>query len=340
MAFALPFLAHVRIYGRGIACLVGLWVAALATAPMVAWYSLSDPGRAFDAAAMIRDYIRLGSGLVWLLTLLWGARRLGLRITVRAFSLGVLAEALADPSAWQDNAWKYALAWPVAMVALTWRDRRGAVILLVIAAVSVYFDYRSFAGVTALAALLVLWRSRRREMPGVSIRWLVALVAPSRSSSSTPRVRAALHGYLGVDAQLRTISQTANGQSLLLGARPESAAAVALFKQHPLGYGPGVVLGLHHSSAGIAAMGSQAANSLYVRNYVFADVAESLRPVGCMGEVRPVWSGDGRDDRCAARARARANNGGRRPARMAGRHWLRCGTWASRRWGRSRRMLW
>ena len=80
-----------------------------------------------------------------------------------------------------------------------------------------------------------------------------------------------LDGYLGDDARDRSQAQIATSGNLLLGARPEAGATVALFLERPMGFGAGTqpsVSDVRVAKAGMAELGYDPDNG-YVDNYMF-----------------------------------------------------------------------
>jgi hypothetical protein len=130
--------------------------------------------------------------------------------------------------------------WPVAVVLLAYFRRRHVLLLVLLAGVSVWFDFRSFAGLCALAAALVMWRGRPNDAKVRTLRpqvTVVILIVVLYQAGAWP----AVNGHLGESIQARTVSQTESGRSLIVAARPEWSAAVALAKARPIGFGPGVI---------------------------------------------------------------------------------------------------
>jgi len=151
----------------GARAVVGLTVAALASGVLLAAW----PDNAHDvelryayATALRTATVVAGLGVV-----LWCRRVLQLGTVVLLHGAGALAVGVLH-SPGSPNPWKYLLALPVSLVALGALQRlhlrRGAtpaavLTLLLLAAVSVVNDYRSFFGFTALTAGVVLWQARR-----------------------------------------------------------------------------------------------------------------------------------------------------------------------------------
>lgn len=252
---------------------IGLvWVGCLLTGPLLTQMSITELGRSEDRALMLQVLISFGVGLLAFLLLLWGRWKFGARYTLLVFALGTLAQAVITPSAWMDNPWKYALAWPVTVVLLTLpRRSNGVLMLLLLGVASVVLDFRSFAAVCLLAAVLVMWRRRPNEGRQRTLRPLVA-VAVLAFVGIQVGTYMALQGYLGYSIQARTFDQTQGGeQSALVGGRPEMAAAWGLATQRPIGFGPGVVPAVDDVTAARSGLHSVGADtgSGYVGGYLF-----------------------------------------------------------------------
>ena len=97
---------------------VALAIAALASRPLLSSLATADGSRTIDSAASNRTMLLMLYVLVGLVTLLWYREKFGDRRTALLFGLGSLAQALLDRNAWQGDPWKFALAWPVAIVVL------------------------------------------------------------------------------------------------------------------------------------------------------------------------------------------------------------------------------
>lgn len=252
-------------------CLV--WLGCLACGPVLTSLSVDDNiGRSEDTGMMVRLLAALAVAGLGFILLLWGRWKFGARYTLAVFAAGTLAQALITPALWLGNPWKYALAWPVAVLLLTLRRRgNGALLLVALAGVSVVFDFRSFAAVCVLAAALVVWRRRPNEGRQRTLRPLV-VVAVLAIVGLQVGTWLALHGDLGYSIQSRTFEQTQGGeQSVLVGARPEWAATTALMRHRPIGYGPGLVPALDDVTAarsGLYSVGG-ATEGEYVDDYMF-----------------------------------------------------------------------
>ncbi|GAA2726854.1 hypothetical protein [Cellulomonas aerilata] len=194
------------------------------------------------------------------------------------FALGMLASAATGAARLSDNPWKFAFGIPIAIALLSLVHRpRGTVrqvlALVALAGASALQDSRSYFATFMLAALLVAWQlrptgSRRGSAVGtVLVVSAIGLVVYQVGSSLL------VQGYLGREAQERSIAQIETSGSILVGGRPELTATLALMREHPLGFGSGAVPGpadVLTAKEGMASIGYQPNNG-YVENYMFGD---------------------------------------------------------------------
>lgn len=227
----------------------GRWLltATLALVPMgwlVAQTSLlQDSGRTFSIqfflyqAALPVGIFASVTGAYWCIT------RLGLqRFLLLAFA-GLLAAA---PLAYRaENPWKYGLALPISMLVILLVARNRLLLGLVVtalAAVSIAADYRSWTAVLGITTAIVLLARRSWTLPSasrVASLGLVTLTAVGLVAWLI--VKASTAGILGEYLEQRTNSQlAASNGNLLLGGRPEWGAAIALWRESPMGIGIGV----------------------------------------------------------------------------------------------------
>ena len=162
------------------------------------------------------------------------------------FGAGAVMGAAAGFSANQGNAWKFVWAVPVAILVLSLggvkKRRREVLILGVLAVVSILSDSRSYFATFLLTALIVVWQVRPRlRLKPASWVWTASLVAALAAATYYLGSTLLVSGYLGQNAQVRSIAQIRTSGSLILGGRPELAATIALMRYHPLGFGVGVV---------------------------------------------------------------------------------------------------
>jgi len=209
------------------------------------------------------------------------------------FGLGMLADAVLTPGSWGTNPWKFAFCMPVAVIVLgaVALQRRLGVTLTAIAAlalISVVLDSRAYSATLALVGVLVVWRAMRASHPRGG--WLrnVGLIGALAISVYFLATSLLVNGYLGRDAQVRSIEQIRTSGSLILGGRPELAATIALIEHRPEGYGVGVVPNPHDvlvAKSGLVGI-NYAPNNGYVDKYMFGGHIE-LHSV--IGDVWADW---------------------------------------------------
>lgn len=245
--------------------------AAVLAAPVVVWASLADPARSFDpdvAFGVIRIFV---SGTAIFCILVWGRQVLGDRRAALLFGAGLMVQGVMILNTSELNAWKYALAYPSAIMLLALVKGRHATIftLVCLAAISVLFDYRSFTGLCLLALMLYVWSGRSGARPRMVFRVLFIAAAFGMSAYKAVGYLAS-HGYLGRSIQDRTNDQIAEGQPLIVGGRPEWSGAWELLQQRPGGYGPGITPNLSDIEAvksGLADVGASTSGH-YVEEFM------------------------------------------------------------------------
>lgn len=290
-AALLPLLlGHGPSHYRGSWVLLGLVVAAIASAPLLVWLATNSSAgaRDFEDGAALRQVALLGRTAIVLCALLWAHRRLPVRVLVILYATGALVEGLLSPEAWSGNAWKYVFAWPVAVLLLALVDRSRRIIVLPVIAglalVSQQNDYRSFFGLLLVVALFSMWRPQRQTRSVRAGRKILsgglalgAVYLLYRASTWL-----ALGGHLGESIQSRTERQFIAGNgSVLAGARPEWGATLHLFQSRPLGFGPGVVPSMGDVQIGRAGLGvAPGSSSTYVDGYLFGQQIELHSVIG------------------------------------------------------------
>lgn len=253
---------------------VGLFVASLASAPVLLELSKIDHGRDDDAA--IGYMVILIAALVTYLALLWSRNEFGVRTTALLYSAGWIVHHAISPMTWSTNAWKYGFSWPVTifLAAVIYNNRSRIVSLVLIgilAAFSISNDYRSNFGLLVVAAAIVAWFWERKKTPGIrkAVGVLITLAGLFWAVFQAA-VWLALHGYLGRRNQTVTALQISNGDNLLTSGRVESSAAFNLFLNRPFGYGPGVAPNIHDVTIAKTALQETGANleGVYVNTYL------------------------------------------------------------------------
>jgi hypothetical protein len=255
-----------------------LLLVALVCGPVLTQLAITTPARAVNRASEIETLFATFAVCVTIPTVYWSVMRSGWARTLNVFALGMIVQGVLDPSAWGGNAWKYVFAWPITALLLPKRGwvseskLYGIALAFALVVVSILFHDRSFVGFLCGAVLIGVLAShvrrtsvRTRSIASVAVVCLVTIVLYFGGSY------AATHGLLGPSIQLTSQQQTTSGKGLLIGARPENGAALALFASRPMGFGPGVVPSVGDidiAKSGLARLGSTTSGS-FVNQYLF-----------------------------------------------------------------------
>lgn len=266
---------------------LGIWIvlACLLNGLWLAWYSSQThvflPSTFLGALGLFVGFI------VTVMVLLWSRKLIPIPVLGLVYGLGMLT-SLSSKGAAQDNFWKFSLAVPVTIIglslALSLRRRNAnaaraieAVVLLLLAVLSLLNDSRSMFGTLAVVLALVLWqlfppgRSVRLAMLRSVVTFGVLIIGVYNVGSAL-----ALEGLLGQAAQERSAMQIEMSGSLILGGRPEMMASFALIGNRPEGYGFGIIPQLSDirvAKEGMASIGYNPDNG-YVENYMFGNQFE------------------------------------------------------------------
>lgn len=269
---------------------------AIGAAAAVWGLALSDASASthlINTALRRDDTVRL-LGLVMAVGVILWAREFVADSTIgTSFGGGLLLHAFLYPGTWGSNAWKYAFAIPVAVVAISLAIRRRHTLpaFLTVGAlslISIALDSRAYSAALFLVLVLLFWRSVRPSGTTQPRIWVALLVTSLTVAVYFLATSLLVNGYLGADAQQRSIAQIDTSGSLILGGRPELAATIALIKYHPAGYGPGVVPSpgdVLAAKSGLVSI-NYAPNNGYVDRYMFGGRIE-LHSV--FGDVWANW---------------------------------------------------
>ncbi|MBG6237264.1 hypothetical protein IWX78_000207 [Mycetocola sp. CAN_C7] len=265
LAFRTPFSANIS-FGVALAFLAfpvtlrpwfssrsGIAVTAIAGLALIGGALLiepglnADPGRYFNPgiatyqASILVGLVLSAAAAAWALTVL------GLNRFLILWAVGLIGSAPLMSDGFAENPWKYGLALPVSVLVLSLVSRGGPVLnmtaLAVLVVISTLFSYRSWVQVLVAGAVVIYVLRTSRERPGrprrsrvlVGIALGAGVLAFSWLLSTL-----ATEGVLGEAVQRRTVEQSNVTGNLLLGARPEWAAAWSLAERHPFGLGLGV----------------------------------------------------------------------------------------------------
>jgi len=281
--FILPITLRTTIKSRMPRRLLVLLLLALVCGPVLTLLATSTPARSVDQAIEIETLFLVLSFCISIPTVYWSVVKSGWAPTLNAFAVGAIAQGALNHSAWNGNAWKYVFAWPVVALILPkqgWGSRSrayGIVVVVALILISIVFNNRSFAAFLCGAIVIGVLASRIRH-PSARVRSVVSVVVVCLVGVGLyfGGSLAVTHGLLGRSIQLTSQAETANGQNLVIGARPEFAAALALFASHPLGFGPGVVpseADVNAGKAGLASVGA-ATTGGFVDGFLFGQHLE------------------------------------------------------------------
>lgn len=228
---------------------------------------------------------------------LWARKILSIRIIALFFGMGLaINSAISVGPLGVTNPLKFGWAMPIciALLAIFQKEQKlvrqfGALALL--AVLAVISDARSLLAICVLAALLVLWQLRPRSKNG-KVSWFgtAAIIACLGGITYFAGSGLLVGGYLGGEAQARSVGQLNASGSLILGGRPELAAAIALFRENPWGFGAGVGVNyndLQVAKAGMASINYDPNNG-YVENYMFTKHAVEVHSV-----IGDLWASFG-----------------------------------------------
>jgi hypothetical protein len=192
--------------------------------------------------------------------------------------------------------WKNGLAVAAGILGLALANRvrhrriAEAVVLVLLAGLSIAFDSRSYFATFLLTLMVVIWQMRPQRLSRrAALQWTVALLAGLAVGIYYLGTTLLLNGYLGRSAQARSIEQIRTAGSLLLGGRPELGATLALFRNDPTGFGTGVIANMHDimvAKTGLAALHYDPNNG-YVDKYMFGGQIELHSMLG------DVWAAFG-----------------------------------------------
>jgi hypothetical protein len=232
-----------------------------------------------NAATGVGTSIVILASLVSLLALLWARSLLGVRRVAIIFGLGFSVQTLLTSEGWSGNAWKFGFAFPVVVLLLAAAYPSGRMwvtifMLIVVSALSILNDNRSYFGFAAVVALIFIWRwNRDATVSRVQAVQKLLLFAAIAVGVYFLGIWLALQGHLGERNQLVTETQVRQGGSALAAGRVESGAAIRLFVERPFGYGAGVLPNTADVAIGQSGLVSRGADidGTYVRDYLFGE---------------------------------------------------------------------
>ena len=275
--------ARVLMLLTAMAALSGLWLTELA--------SVDHRTTLTVTLSVTVNLLNFGMGvgiLLWARTLLSGP------VIGMLTGFGLLLGMPTD-GRFAENPWRFGLATPVTvlLLAAAWYTGRRwleVATALLLAAACALTGARSPFAMLLLAAILVAWvaTSRPGTRAGARLRVVVfsSLLVLGIYQVGQGLI---LDGYLGEQAQQRTEHQVEASGSLLLGARPEAGATVALMAHRPWGFGAGTAansLDIMVAKSGMADLNYDPDNG-YVENYMFG------RAIVLHSTAGDLWAGFG-----------------------------------------------
>jgi len=220
----------------------------------------TDPGRVFVWNNWYIEVAALTTFIATFGAVSWCGACNGVRATALILGLGWTAASLLYLSnAEAGNIWKYALAWPVSVLALgivsKYRMAASIVVAVGLAGYGILHESRNAAGAALAAALLGALLNWRQTRHPVARRMLpVALGAAAATCLVLfGLVHAVTAGVFGQVLQQRQVEQDT---VYLLGSRVEPFAVLGYASRAPLGIGPGVSPSAEDRAAGVEALGA------------------------------------------------------------------------------------
>lgn len=209
--------------------------------------------------------------------LLWAREVLPLWLIGTLYGSGMIATTVLTGALDAGNPWKFGVGFPLMIIILSLVSRprmRGLDVtaLVVLAGVAVVTDSRYRFASLMIAAVLILWqmlpKARTRRGSAVTTIAVFTAIAIITYNLATAVL---IEGYLGEQAQARSIDQIDRSGSLIVGGRPELSATIALFLDRPIGFGSGVLptqADILVAKTGMAAIGYDPNNG-YVERFMF-----------------------------------------------------------------------
>lgn len=268
------WLPSVRRYSGGI-LLMGVGLLAAVSG---AW--LTDFASATHTTSLsgVVDATVMMIGLLGAIgVLLWARELLPLWLIGTLFGTGMLATVIVSGSWDPGNPWKFGIGFPLMVIALSLVSRPGMrvadlSVVLLLSGFAVMTDSRYRFASLMIAAVLLLWqmfpKPKTRRRSAVTAIVVISAITVLVYNLATAVL---LEGYLGEEAQARSIDQIDRSGSLIVGGRPELSASIALFLDRPFGFGSGVLPTQHDiltAKTGMAAIGYDPNNG-YVERFMF-----------------------------------------------------------------------
>lgn len=266
---------------------LGTGAVAAASGVWLTEYSSLD--HRTSTALMVSVSFILLNILVGIGILLWARTHLRTSLVAVLLGLGMVLAIPVGGVRLDQDAWRFEYSVPVSvlLLALAWHARRPwleVVLALALAGASALAGGRSTFAMLLVAAIASAWQmTRSRTKVGSRVRIVLfggALVFALYQVGQG----LILDGYLGESAQARTEMQIQTSGNVLLGARPELGATLALMASEPGGFGSGTLSSLADirvAKSGMAQLGYDPDNG-YVHKYMFGNGYELHSVIGDM----------------------------------------------------------
>lgn len=271
--------AEVNVH-RGARLLFATGATALVWGLGLTW--VSSGSHALNQRQVISDCAFLVQLLVGVGAVYWARRVLGILTVGVAFAIGMLLQGLLLGAEGTGNPWKALWAVPVAIIVLSilyGRQRHvlDLIALLALAVASGLLDSRSYGATFLIGAVLKLWQMRPAAMSKRrSYFWNAFLIGGVGFFAYQLGQQLLVAGYLGANAQQRTVAQIQQSGSLIYGGRPELKATLALMRDDIWGHGVGVIASYHDILVAKSAMSAVIynPNNGYVEKFMFGNDVE------------------------------------------------------------------
>jgi hypothetical protein len=228
------------------------------------------------AATLTVSFVLLNI-LVGIALLLWARTLMRTSLVALLFGIGMVAAVPLGGLGFDEHAWRFQYSVPVSVLLLAgawYLNKRWLEVLLALtlAAASAAAGGRSTFAMLLVAAIVTAWQGSRKAKTKTGSRLRIVLFGGALVFAIYQVGQGLiLDGYLGESAQERTQVQIETTGNILLGARPELGATIALMAEQPTGFGSGTLSSLSDvrtAKAGMAELGYDPDNG-YVDRYMF-----------------------------------------------------------------------
>ena len=275
---------HLKRY-RGAVALMVLLLLCIVSGLIL--NEIARPTNTVSTSHIVEITVPIIGLMVGLGGLLWARSALRSGEIAVWFGIGMLLAVGTGGSLFSVNAWRFGFSVPVTVIGLgiamlVGRRWLEIVLIATLAGASALAGGRSSAAILLICAMLVIWQARPRSSGrGSTVRTLLALAVVGYLVYQLGQ-SLIVDGFLGDDAQERTLAQIDASGSLILGGRPEIAATAALMASRWWGFGSGALPTSHDlaiAKRGLYSIGYDPDNG-YVENYMFGSGFELHSSIG------------------------------------------------------------